>query len=126
MSKNKTDRKNKTNLNLEFPKASYFTIEELHRLNAEFVNITLRVRLMKAIEAGEVIEIGNKTGGQGRPKKVFALTPVAKETFEEAKGKSIVLISGWEKMVNKSGPFPVASPSAIVKNIIASPTPVGA
>ena len=125
MSKNKTDRKNKTNLNLEFPKTPYFTIEELHQLNAEFVNITLRVRFMKVIEAGEAIEIGNKTGGQGRPQKVFALTPVAKETFEEAR-KSIVLISGWEKMVDKSGPFPVNSPSVVVKNIIASPVPVGA
>ena len=38
----KTDRKNKTNLTVNWPK-NIFTIEELNQKNPEFVNITLRV-----------------------------------------------------------------------------------
>ena len=47
----KTTRKNKTNLTIIWPaNTEYFTTETLHALNPNFINITLRVRLKKAIE----------------------------------------------------------------------------
>jgi predicted ArsR family transcriptional regulator len=87
---------------------------------------------MKAVEDGTVIEIGNKMGGQGRPQKVFALTPVSRQTFSDAKGNNIMLASGWETMVDKPSSnvntTNVATNVAtnVVKNIIASPQPVEA
>ena len=48
----KIERKNRTILNVNWPKTPYFTIEELWILNPQFVNITLRVRLTKEIEKG--------------------------------------------------------------------------
>lgn len=98
----KTERKNKTNLNVEWPKTPFFTIKELWTLNPQFVNITLRVRLTKAITSGQVVEIGNKTGGQGRPEKVFSLVPVVQETIDEAKHQGISFVTGVKDMVGKT------------------------
>ena len=88
----KTERKNKTNLVVNWPDAPFFTIEDLQSLNAEAKNITLRVRLSKEIEKGTAAEIGCKTGGQGRPKKVFAFTPVPEATLTLARTKNITLV----------------------------------
>jgi len=98
----KTERKNKTNLNVEWPTESFFTIKDLWKVNPQFVNITLRVRLTKAISTGQVVEIGNKTGGQGRPEKVFALTPVSQETLDAAKGQGISFVTGAKELIGKT------------------------
>jgi hypothetical protein len=99
MSKNKTERKNKTNLNVVWPKTPFFTIEELWASNPEFVNITLRVRLTKAIEAGKVVEFGHKTGGQGRPKKIFALTPLTDAIVQAAKNQNMALADNLDALL---------------------------
>ena len=106
----KTERKNKTNLNLVWPKTPYFTIEDLHSLNADFVNITLRVRLTKQIEAGVIAEIGSVPGGQGRPRKVFALTPVTDATLELAKSQQITPVDKVK--------VPVVAKATVVSNIV--------
>jgi hypothetical protein len=92
-------RKNKTNLSVTWPTTPFFTIEELHRLNPKFINITLRVRLASCIEEGIIAEIGSVPGGKGRPKKVFCLTPVTKITLERAVKEDVTLIDNAEKLV---------------------------
>jgi hypothetical protein len=116
-------RKNKTNLTVQFPKTAFFTIEDLLALNAEFIPITLRVRMNNFREDGTVAEIGYLPGGKGRPKKVFCLTPVTKITLEKARQQNVTLIDNAEKLVNvisvttnqpqTSSPV-VTSPSATV------------
>jgi hypothetical protein len=93
-------KKNKTNQVVTWPTATLFTIKELHRLNPKFVEITLRVRLSKAIEAGRIVEIGSIPGEKGRPKKMFSLTPVTKRTLELAREEHINLVDNAEKLVH--------------------------
>lgn len=119
MSKNKTERKNKTNLNVEWPKTPFFTIEELWVLNPEFKNITLRVRVNKYRESGTVIEIGHLTGGQGRPKKVFTLAPLTRETVQAAKNRNMSLVDNIEALLAAPAVTPVT-------NIVSRTTPVTA
>jgi hypothetical protein len=88
----KTERKNKTNLVVKWPSTPFFILDEVFDLQKDAKQITLRVRLQKEIESGKVAEIGCRTGGQGRPKKVFAFTPVPQSTLDLAKSQSITLV----------------------------------
>lgn len=89
----KTDRKNKTNLTIAWP-TSIFTIKELNEKNSEFVEITLRVRLKKAIETGEVSELGVIHNGKGRPTIVFVHGLPTQSHINEAKAKEVILKEG--------------------------------
>ena len=86
----KTDRKNKTNLTVTWP-SNIFTIKELNASNPEFVEITLRVRLKKAIESGEITDIGVLHNGKGRPTLVFVYGTPTTEHIEEAKSRQVIL-----------------------------------
>ena len=86
----KTDRKNKTNLTVTWP-SNIFTIKELNAKNPDFVEITLRVRMKKAIESGEINEIGVLHNGKGRPTLVFVYGIPTKEHIEEAKSRQVIL-----------------------------------
>lgn len=86
----KTDRKNKTNLVVTWP-SNIFTIKELNSQNPDFVEITLRVRLKKAIETGEVTEVGVLPNGKGRPTLVLSYGPVTPEKTMEAKNRGVLL-----------------------------------
>lgn len=86
----KTDRKNKTNLTVTWP-SNVFTIKELNANNPEFVEITLRVRMKKAMESGEITEIGVLHNGKGRPTLVFVYGTPTKEHIEEAKSRQVIL-----------------------------------
>jgi len=93
-------KKNKTNQIVTWPTAVLFTIKELHRLNPKFVEITLRVRLSKAIEIKKIVEIGSIPGDKGRPQKVFSLTPVPKTTLDRARAEHINLVDNADKLVH--------------------------
>jgi len=86
----KTDRKNKTNLTVTWP-SNIFTIKELNAQNPEFVEITLRVRMKKAIESGEITDIGVLHNGKGRPTLVFVHGTPTNEHIEEAKNRQVIL-----------------------------------
>lgn len=101
-------KKNKTNQVVTWPTAALFTIRELHRLNPKFVEITLRVRLSKAIEAAKVVEIGSIPGEKGRPQKVFSLTPVTQLTFERAFKEGISPVDNYKSLISVT---PVSSTS---------------
>ena len=89
----KTDRKNKTNLTVTWP-TNIFTIKELNASNPEFVEITLRVRLKKAIESGEVSEMGVLHNGKGRPTIVFVHGTPTEAHIDEAKSREVILKDG--------------------------------
>lgn len=118
-------KKNKTHQVVTWPTATLFTIKELHRLNPKFVEITLRVRLSKAIEERRVVEVGSIPGDKGRPQKVFSLTPVTKLTLERAIAEHINLVDNADKLVqimtvsnSTSSPTvnPVSQPSSVTVN----------
>ena len=94
----KTQRKNKTKQVISWPShEDYFTIDSLVKSNPHMVttsgsDITLRVRLNKAItEEGIVAVIGQKNQGKGRPQLVFAMKPIKQEAVEKAKTAGISL-----------------------------------
>ena len=86
----KTDRKNKTNLTVTWP-SNVFTIKELNAQNTDFVEITLRVRMKKAMESGEITDIGVLHNGKGRPTLVFVYGTATNEHIEEAKSRQVIL-----------------------------------
>lgn len=86
----KTDRKNKTNLTVTWP-TNIFTIKELNAANPDFVEITLRVRLKKAIDSGEVNEMGVLHNGKGRPTIMFVHGTPTEAHIDEAKSREVIL-----------------------------------
>lgn len=96
MSIRKTQRKNKTKQVIAWPSHdTYFTIDTLiqsntHMLTSSGSDITLRVRLNKAVtEENLVAVIGQKNSGKGRPQLVFAMRPVKQSAVDKAKTDSI-------------------------------------
>jgi len=92
----KTDRKNKTNLTVTWPSNdTYFGVSELSNLNSDFIAITLRVRLKNALDEGVVTQIGTVHGGKGRPKLVFAMSPVTEAAVTAARAAGVVLVDKY-------------------------------
>lgn len=96
MSIRKTQRKNKTKQVISWPSYdTYFTIDTLiqsntHMLTSSGSDITLRVRLNKAVtEENLVAVIGQKNSGKGRPQLVFAMRPVKQSAVDKAKADNI-------------------------------------
>ena len=89
----KTDRTNKTNLVITWP-TNIFTIKELNAINTDFVEITLRVRLKKSIDMGEVSELGVLHNGKGRPTLVLVHGIITKTHVADAKSKGVILKDG--------------------------------
>ena len=116
-------KKNKTNQVVAWPTATLFTIQELHRLNPKFVNITLRVRLSNAILAGKVAEIGSIPGEKGRPQKVFSLTPVSKLTLDKARSEQINLVDNADKLVQVH--VSTAKPTMVITPVSPSGKSIG-
>ena len=88
---NKTDRKNKTNLVMNWPEhGSLFTIKDLLAANPEFVEITLRVRVDRAIKKENAVSIiGYKNTGKGRPTMIMTMNPVSQELVDSAYASGI-------------------------------------
>ena len=86
----KTDRKNKTNQTINWP-SNIFTIKELNVQNPDFVEITLRTRMKKSMDSGEITDIGVLHNGKGRPTLVFVYGTATNEHIEEAKSRQVIL-----------------------------------
>lgn len=86
----KTDRKNKTNQIVNWP-SNIFTIKELNVQNPDFVEITLRTRMKKSMDSGEITDIGVLHNGKGRPTLVFVYGTATNEHIEEAKSRQVIL-----------------------------------
>lgn len=88
----KTDRKNMTNQVVTWPSAdTYFTVESLLGNNSHIKAITLRVKLNKSIEEGNIARIGTIHGGKGRPKVAYAMSPVTDEAIAAARSNEVLL-----------------------------------
>ncbi len=113
---NKTDRKNKTNLNVTWPTTGgYFTIAELGIANPDFIEITLRVRVDKAIKKdGTVSVIGYKNSGKGRPKMILAMNPVSQELLDKAYADGVQPVESKSlvNIMNVPAPVVVTTPVA--------------
>jgi hypothetical protein len=119
MSIRKTQRKNKTKQVIMWPSHdSYFTIDSLveenpHMLTSSGSDITLRVRLNKAVsEENLVAIIGQKNCGKGRPQLVFAMRPVKQSAIDKAKadGISLDMPKIMTVMEISTQPTPTATP----------------
>lgn len=105
---NKTNEKKRTSVSVVWPKTETFTIKpQLFDLNPDMKFITLRVRLQKRIENGEIMEIGSIPGGQGRPRKVFAYTPVTDTILAKAKSDGITLLPQSQLQKPRGSVLPV-------------------
>jgi len=115
----KTQRKNKTGQVINWPSHDeYFTIEELkasnpHMLTTTSSDITLRVRLSKAISENVVAEIGQKNSGKGRPLKVYTMMPVKQTSINKAStdGISVNVPSITPIMEISTQPMPSVNPT---------------
>ena len=114
----KTQRKNNTNLTVVWPDTTaYFTIKDLLAMNPDFVEITLRVRLKKAIDELKTVGvIGTTNPGKGRPSLVFAMRPVLQTVLDSAKAAGVQL-DDQTKLVN------VMTVAAPVAQTVTVPTP---
>lgn len=80
----------KMKLVVKWPTLSYFTIDDIILCNPGEKTITLRTKLYAAIdEEGKFAEIGTVSGVKGRPKKVYAYTPVSKTVLDKAEADGI-------------------------------------
>jgi|TARA_S200002703_G_scaffold30656_1_gene26622 hypothetical protein len=98
-------KKNKT---INWPDST-FTIDDVHKLNPDFVNITLRVRIKDAVDKYDIEEIGSIPNGKGRPKKLFVVAPVKQHHLDEAKEKNAninshinITVASVDDTINKS------------------------
>ena len=109
---NKTNRKNRTDLTVNWPSSNeYFTVKDLFQLNPQFIKITLRVRLRKAIEEQRTVAvIGTMMGSKGRPSLVYAMTPVSQELVESARQNKQMSIVGENELVKVLEITPTADP----------------
>lgn len=121
----KTDRKNKTNLTVTWP-SNIFTIKELNAQNPDFVEITLRVRMKKAMESGEITDIGVLHNGKGRPTLVFVHGTPTKEHIEEAKSRQVILKDASTvnviKITNVASPVDIFDRKSTETSINVQPT----
>jgi hypothetical protein len=89
--------KNKKQLTL--PTTQTFTLKEVFTLNPAEKEITARVKFTKIKETGRIAELGCRSGGMGRPTKVFAFTPITKIMIAKAKSEKINLADGVETSI---------------------------
>ncbi len=87
------------NQKVVWPQSPYFTIRDLFALNKDIVEITLRVKVSKSIEEGDVAEIGCIPGGKGRPQKVYSMFPISNNTLAVAKTNGIILIDNINSLI---------------------------
>ncbi len=106
-----SELKNKNKFVVKWPTTPFFILEDVFALNPPPIKrITLRVRLQKEkLDKGLAAEIGCLTGDLGRPRKVFAFTPVPQTTLDLARNQKITLVDQ-----SKLQKVSTVSPTALV------------
>lgn len=84
----KTTKKN--NAAIEWPSNAYFTIHDLAKQHPNFINITLRFRVKRALENKEIVVIGKVKPPIGRPQLVFAKTNPSAELLVAATAAGVL------------------------------------
>lgn len=85
----KTKPTKKASVLIDWP-TSHFTIEDVQKKYPSIVNITLRFRVKKALDAKEIVTIGKIKPAIGRPKLVFARANASKEVLEAATSAGVL------------------------------------
>ena len=88
----------KKKLEITWP-TSHFTIQDIQRQHPDAKNITLRFRINKAIEEGDLTYIGKNDTKVGRPTIVLAPTPVSSEILQSAMKSGVLLDEAFEGKV---------------------------
>jgi len=133
MSIRKTQRKNKTKQVIAWPSHdTYFTIDTLiesnnHMLTTSGSDITLRVRLNKAVtEENLVAVIGQRNSGKGRPQLVFAMRPVKQTAVEKAStdgiSVSMAKVMPVMEITNQTTATPTVTPVTNIATATPAPT----
>lgn len=89
----------KTKIQVKWPKKGTFTIAQLQDANDGVINITLRFKLKKALEAGSIVEIGKNASKMGRPTLVFATANPTMELLAAARASGVILNETYEKKI---------------------------
>lgn len=106
---NKTNKTSKKNLTvIEWPTAA-FTIADVGAKYPDLINITLRFRVKKALDAHDIVTIGKIKPAIGRPRLVFAKANPTKEVLEAA---------------TASGMLPFEDTTVTIKTVIPATTTV--
>jgi hypothetical protein len=71
--------------NIVWTETGCFTILDLQNLNPKMVPITLRTKILDAISANLIKEVGYIKLPQGRPRKIFAKLPINYKSLKELK-----------------------------------------
>lgn len=93
-----TDKQTKKKLEINWP-TSHFTIQDIQSQYPDAKNITLRYRINKAIEEGQLTYIGKNDTKVGRPTIVIAPYPVSTEVLESAVKSGVILDEQFENKV---------------------------
>lgn len=86
----KTTKKN--NAAIEWPSNTHFTINDIFEKYPDFVEITVRFRVNRAIDNKEIVSIGKIKPAIGRPRLVFAVANPSAKLLEAAKAAGVVPI----------------------------------
>ena len=98
--KNMSTRKNNTNAVVTWPTKQIFSLKDIFDQNVDQKEITLRNKLVKAIENKKFAEIGTMANPVGRPSKMFAAMPITKTILDMAESMNITLVdSAMDKFV---------------------------
>ena len=99
-------KNNKVSGTINYPSDLYFSIKDIAKINPQFpVEITLRTKITRDIGNRIIAEIGSKTGGKGRPEKVFSAFPVKQTTLDIAESNGINLVpKEMQKIITFTGP----------------------
>jgi len=80
-----------------WPKTQTFTVKEVWKLNPHIEKeITCRVNFNAQKSDQKIIEFGAKTGGKGRPEKLYAYLPITSIMIQKAKTQKVNLADGLE------------------------------
>jgi hypothetical protein len=91
---------NKNKIEIKWPnKETHFTVNDLFDLNPDIKEITVRLRLSKAVEQKSVAKIGTLSGSKGAPKIVYSMTPVNQSTIDNANKNGISMV-GERELIN--------------------------
>jgi len=85
----KTKPTKKTSVVIDWP-TGHFTITDVQKKYPSIVNITLRFRVKKALDAKEIVNIGKIKPAIGRPKLVFTRANATKEVLEAATAAGVL------------------------------------
>jgi hypothetical protein len=114
----KTTKKN--NAAIEWPSNTHFTIDDLAKQYPNFINITLRFRVNRAIDNKEIVAIGKIKPAIGRPRLVFVKANPSAEILAAATAAGVLPIEEKTSTVTVAE-MTTTAPKKAEKKTVAAP-----